>query len=64
MRKTVESGKVQSNSVNINPNGVRQELMRFPNDRPYNAGRSNQYGAKENDEFISSESDRQLLLIK
>lgn len=64
MWRSVEAGKGQSNSVNINLNATRQELMRFPNDRSYNAGRSNQYGAQDNDEFISSESDRQMLLMK
>ncbi|KAF9612683.1 hypothetical protein IFM89_003158 [Coptis chinensis] len=43
---------------------MRQELMRFPNDSPYQASRSNQYGARDNDDFISSESDRQLLLMR
>ncbi|XXG66244.1 hypothetical protein AAC387_Pa05g3767 [Persea americana] len=64
MWKSVEAGNVQSNSVNINLSATRQELMRFPNDRSYNAGRSNQYGAQDNDEFISSESDTQMLLMK
>ncbi|KAM7278703.1 hypothetical protein ACFE04_005837 [Oxalis oulophora] len=42
--------------------GLRRELMRMP-DAHQTAG-SNQYSADDNDDFISSESDRQLLLIK
>ncbi|PIA25610.1 hypothetical protein AQUCO_11000025v1 [Aquilegia coerulea] len=59
MRKAVQAGKEQSIAFS-----TRQELMRLPNDDPYQASRSNQYEAQDNDAFISSESDRQLLLIK
>ncbi|KAF8379056.1 hypothetical protein HHK36_028483 [Tetracentron sinense] len=65
VRKAVEAGKEQNSIVTATSlNGMRQELMRLPNDRPYQTGRSNQYAAQDNDDFISSESDRQLLLIK
>ncbi|KAI3911926.1 hypothetical protein MKX01_039661 [Papaver californicum] len=57
MKKAVEAGKARS------ANGMRQELMRVPND-PYQAGKSSLYAAQDNDDFISSESDRQMLLIK
>ncbi|OVA03510.1 Target SNARE coiled-coil domain [Macleaya cordata] len=63
VKKAVEAGKEHSNKVSTSVNGMRQELMRLPND-PYQAGRSNPYAAQDNDEFISSESDRQMLLIK
>ncbi|KAI3861145.1 hypothetical protein MKW92_005428 [Papaver armeniacum] len=57
MKKAVEAGKARS------ANGMRQELMRVPND-PYQAGKSSSYATQDNDDFISSESDRQMLLIK
>ncbi|MCL7035926.1 hypothetical protein MKW94_017005, partial [Papaver nudicaule] len=57
MKKAVEAGKSRS------ANGMRQELMRVSND-PYQAGKSSAYAAQDNDDFISSESDRQMLLIK
>ncbi|RZC76031.1 hypothetical protein C5167_000203 [Papaver somniferum] len=57
MKKAVEAGKARS------ANGMRQELMRVPND-PYQAGKSRSYATQDNDDFISSESDRQMLLIK
>ncbi|GAA0146902.1 SNARE protein [Lithospermum erythrorhizon] len=43
-------------------NGVRQELMRMPNSLQND--RYNQYRTQDNDEYISSESDRQLLLMR
>lgn len=44
-------------------NGMRRELMRLPN--AHETERSNLYTAHQaNDDFITSESDRQLLLIK
>ncbi|PIA46619.1 hypothetical protein AQUCO_01500274v1 [Aquilegia coerulea] len=64
VRKAVEAGKGQSNAFSTNVNGMRQELMRAPNDHPYGGSRPNYYEAQDNDVFISSESDRQLLLIK
>ncbi|KAI3837099.1 hypothetical protein MKX03_031045 [Papaver bracteatum] len=57
MKKAVEAGKARS------AHGMRQELMRVPND-PYQAGKSSSYATQDNDDFISSESDRQMLLIK
>ncbi|PWA90210.1 syntaxin-6 [Artemisia annua] len=43
-------------------NGMRQELMRLPS--PYRTDNASSYVAKDNDDFISSESDRQMLLIR
>ncbi|KAK9126929.1 hypothetical protein Scep_015775 [Stephania cephalantha] len=64
VRGAVEAGRQQSNRITPSINDSRQELMRLPNNRPYQAGRSNEYASQDNDGFISSESDRQLLLIK
>ncbi|XP_077232876.1 syntaxin-61-like [Tasmannia lanceolata] len=64
VRKAVEAGKEQTNLVGANLNGMRKELMRVPIDSSYLAGKSTQYVAHDNDDFISSESDRQMLLIK
>lgn len=64
VKKTVEAGKEQRNRYTTNANGTSQELMRLPDDRSYSAHRPNQYEAQDNDDFISSESDRQTLLIK
>lgn len=64
VRKAIEAGREQSNSVSTSLIGVRKELMRIPNDRSHPAGISNQYSAQDSDDFISSETDTQLLLIK
>ncbi|CAL9770104.1 unnamed protein product [Musa acuminata subsp. burmannicoides] len=64
IRKTVEAGKEKQNSFSLGTNGVRKELMGLPNDHASQAGRSNNYINQDNDDFISSESDQQLLLIK
>ncbi|KAD7480493.1 hypothetical protein E3N88_03629 [Mikania micrantha] len=42
--------------------GMRQELMRMP--KTHHQDRNAPYVAIDNDDFISSESDRQMLLIK
>lgn len=42
--------------------GMRQELMRLPS--THQQDKANHYVAKDNDDFISSESDRQMLLIR
>lgn len=47
-------------SLAPNLNGAHHELMRHPNDYNSKAGRSD----SDTDDFISSESDRQLLLMK
>ncbi|XP_068664633.1 syntaxin-61-like isoform X2 [Aristolochia californica] len=58
VRKAVAIGNDQSNPVGTSLSGLRQELMRLPNNQ------STQYATSDNDDFITSESDRQLLLIK
>ncbi|XP_057957208.1 syntaxin-61 [Malania oleifera] len=62
MKKTVVAGKELKSTSTNDVNGMRRELMRLPNS--HQADRSNQYRSQDNDDFISSESDRQLLLIK
>ncbi|XP_020596077.1 syntaxin-61-like isoform X1 [Phalaenopsis equestris] len=54
VRKAVEAGKEKKS---FSHNGARKELMRLPNER------SNYY-TPDSDDFISSESDRQMLLRK
>ncbi|XP_059667469.1 syntaxin-61-like [Cornus florida] len=59
VKKVVVAGKELKGTSNVN--GMRRELMRLPNTHP---DRSSHYVAVANDDFISSESDRQMLLIK
>ncbi|CAB4277838.1 unnamed protein product [Prunus armeniaca] len=59
VKKAVEAGK---DSTGTSVNGMRRELMRLANSQE--TDRSNQYASQHNDDFITSESDRQLLLIK
>ncbi|XP_073006837.1 syntaxin-61 [Typha latifolia] len=60
VRRAVEAGKEKSHFTFAS----RQELMGYANDRVSESSRPNHYDARDNDDFISSESDRQLLLIK
>lgn len=60
-KKAVEAGKGSNITNNASLNGMHKELMRLPNSHETT---SNQYAAKDNDDFIQSESDRQMLLIK
>lgn len=46
---------------NASLNGMHRELMRLPNSHQ---AASDQYAARDNDDFIESESDRQMLLMK
>ncbi|KAI8005092.1 Syntaxin-61 [Camellia lanceoleosa] len=62
MKKKVVAGNELDDISTSNVNGMRRELMRMPNS--HQTDRSNQYAAQDSDDFISSESDRQLLLIK
>ncbi|XP_006574424.1 syntaxin-61-like isoform X1 [Glycine max] len=57
-KRTVEAGK---GSNNASLSGMHRELMRLPSSHQTT---SNQYAAQDNDDFIESESDRQMLLIK
>ncbi|MED6216175.1 Syntaxin-61, variant 2 [Stylosanthes scabra] len=62
MKNTVEAGKALNLTNHASVNGMRRELMRLPNS--HQADTSNQYSANDNDDFIESESDRQMLLMK
>ncbi|RRT60211.1 hypothetical protein B296_00036328 [Ensete ventricosum] len=64
IRRTLEESGAKGSSVTPSLNGVHQELMRLPNDYASMAGRSGYNTSRDDDDFISSESDRQLLLIK
>ncbi|KAL6971046.1 Syntaxin-61, partial [Sarracenia purpurea var. burkii] len=63
VKETVIAGKEVDGTSTSNINGMRRELMRLPNSS-HQFDRSNQYAVQNNDDLISSESDRQLLLIK
>ncbi|XP_017978020.1 PREDICTED: LOW QUALITY PROTEIN: syntaxin-61 [Theobroma cacao] len=58
IKKAVVAGKENGNTAIA----MRRELIRLPNS--HQPDRSNQYSAEDNDDFIASESDRQMLLIK
>ncbi|KAL1307494.1 hypothetical protein HN51_049414 [Arachis hypogaea] len=62
MKNSVEAGKASNVTNHASVNGMRRELMRLPNS--HQADTSNQYTANHNDDFIESESDRQMLLMK
>lgn len=62
VKNAVVAGKEMNGTGNISASATRRELMRLPDSNQ--TDRSNQYIARNNDDFISSESDRQLLLIK
>ncbi|KAL3630232.1 Syntaxin-61 [Castilleja foliolosa] len=62
VKKSVVMGQELNGTRTSNFNGMRRELMRLPN--PHQTDNPNQYRAQDNDDFISSESDRQLLLIR
>ncbi|KAL5125841.1 Syntaxin-61 [Glycine soja] len=57
-KRTVEAGK---GSNNASLSGMHRKLMKLPSSHQTT---SNQYAAQDNDDFIESESDRQMLLIK
>ncbi|XP_021859974.1 syntaxin-61 isoform X2 [Spinacia oleracea] len=57
VKKKVSAGK------ELSYHDSHLELMRLPMEHPHQTESSNQYG-HHNDDYISSESDRQLLLIK
>ncbi|EPS61344.1 hypothetical protein M569_13452 [Genlisea aurea] len=61
VKKSVVGNESNGTSTS-NVNGMRRELLRLPNAQSND--KSNQYLAQDNDDFISSESDRQLLLIR
>lgn len=61
VKKAVIVGK-ENNLSTASANGMRRELLRLPDSNHPN--RSDQYVSRDNDDFIASESDRQMLLIK
>lgn len=63
MKKAVVAGKDLRGGGSTTINGTRRELLRMPDSHQIDTS-SNQYASQNNDNFISSESDRQLLLIK
>ncbi|WOL15525.1 syntaxin-61 [Canna indica] len=62
IRRTVQA-ETKGHSLTPSLNGVRQELLSLPNDYASTAGRLD-HMSQDNDDFISSESDRQLLLMR
>ncbi|GAB4845245.1 Syntaxin-61 [Ancistrocladus abbreviatus] len=63
IRKAVSAGQGLGFQDNVSVNGLHRELVRLPADHSRQMVGSNQY-SQDNDDFISSESDRQLLLIR
>lgn len=63
VKKAVVAGKDLRGAGSTTINGTRRELLRMPDSHQIDRS-SNQYASQNNDNFISSESDRQLLLIK
>ncbi|XP_027333840.1 syntaxin-61-like isoform X2 [Abrus precatorius] len=61
VKKAVEVRKGSNTTEHASVNGMHRELMRLPNSHQTT---SDQYAAQDNDDFIESESDRQMLLIK
>ncbi|TYI19712.1 hypothetical protein ES332_A07G183300v1 [Gossypium tomentosum] len=57
VKKYVVARKENGNSASA----IRHELMKLP--ISHQSDRSYQYSAEDNDDFIASESDRQMLLI-
>lgn len=62
MKRSVLSGSESNGTSTSNVSGMRRELMRLPNS--HQTDKSYQYAAQHNNDLISSESDRQLLLIR
>ncbi|KAK5803309.1 hypothetical protein PVK06_030954 [Gossypium arboreum] len=58
VKRTIGAGKENDNSASV----IRRELMRLPNSQQPDI--SDHYSAKNNDDFVASESDRQMLLLK
>jgi len=61
VKRAVEAAKELNGTGTTSMSGMRRELMRMPGS--HQTDRSNHYTAQD-DDLISSESDRQLLLIK
>ncbi|PPS16469.1 hypothetical protein GOBAR_AA04120 [Gossypium barbadense] len=58
VKRTIGAGKENDNSASV----ICRELMRLPNSQQPDI--SDHYSAKNNDDFVASESDRQMLLLK
>ncbi|XP_078438189.1 syntaxin of plants 61 [Wolffia australiana] len=64
VKKALDAARDRNKSLISSADGKHLEMMRLPNDGTHSNSRSNHYDAEDNDDFISSESDRQSLLIK
>uniref|UniRef100_A0A0D6R6D7 t-SNARE coiled-coil homology domain-containing protein n=1 Tax=Araucaria cunninghamii TaxID=56994 RepID=A0A0D6R6D7_ARACU len=66
LRKAVQTSMEKlpgkNHSATLIANGMRRELLRLPND--HTGAKPNHVMDPENDDFIQSESDRQVLLMK
>ncbi|XP_062077747.1 syntaxin-61 isoform X1 [Humulus lupulus] len=62
VKKALTRGKETNGTGTTSANAMRRELMKLPH--PFGTDRPDPYSANDNDDFIASESDRQLLLIK
>ncbi|KAG6478591.1 syntaxin-61-like isoform X1 [Zingiber officinale] len=63
VKRIVEAGKEKRNLLSSDVKGVHKELMQIPDGNTSHAEGSNQY-KKDYCDFITSESDQQVLLIK
>ncbi|CAA7407061.1 unnamed protein product [Spirodela intermedia] len=63
VKKALDVARDRSKLLVSSTDGKHREMMRLPNDI-HLGGKSNSYEGEDNDDFISSESDRQSLLIK
>ncbi|KAL5986170.1 hypothetical protein ACLOJK_028163 [Asimina triloba] len=64
MQKLVVARKEESNPIITSSLGMRSDLLALPNSHSSQPGKSNQYYTRENNDFISSETDKQLLLAR
>ncbi|EYU20611.1 hypothetical protein MIMGU_mgv1a011514mg [Erythranthe guttata] len=62
VKKLVVNGKELNGTSTSNFNEKNRELSRLPNS--HQPDKSNYYGGRDNDDFVSSESDRQMLLMR
>lgn len=62
VKKEVVARMEMSGTTTSNASGMRGVLSRMPDS--HDTDISNQYIAKENDDFVSSDSDTQFLLMK
>ncbi|KAL7101965.1 hypothetical protein ACP275_08G089200 [Erythranthe tilingii] len=62
VKKLVVNGKELNGTSTSNFNERNRELSRLPNS--HQPDKSNYYGGRDNDDFVSSESDRQMLLMR